>query len=62
MPDFSSSKALSLGETSSGGTRKFYVGASKGQKSKNVPKMADFDHFLLTGGQVGEEPLMGGEL
>ena len=45
----------------SGGTRNFFVGASRGknailrgQKSKNLPKMADFGHFfLLTGGASG---------
>ena len=32
----------------------------RGQKSKNLPKMADFGHFfLLTGGQVGAEPPTG---
>ena len=30
----------------------------RGQKSKNLPKMADFGHFfLLTGGQVGGQSL-----
>ena len=34
----------------------------RGQKSKNLQKMADFDHFSpFEGGQVGEEPPTGRE-
>ena len=34
----------------------------RGQKSTNLPKMADFDHFfLLTGRKWGAEPQTGGE-
>ena len=48
-----------------------FLGASReqnaylrGQKSKNLPKMADFCHFfLLTGGKwVGAEPPTGGKM
>ena len=46
----------------SGGTRNFFVegdieGAkcdSEGEKSKNLPKMADFDHFFLLTGERGD--------
>ena len=35
----------------------------RGQKSKNLPKMADFDNFfLLTGGQVGGRASKGGQM
>ena len=48
--------------------QKFFVGGiegakcdSEGQKSKNLPKMADFGHFfLLTGVQVDAESPTGG--
>ena len=61
-------KALLLWLTSSmnsGRTRNFVVGASReqnvflrGQKSQNLPKMADFDHsFLLMSGASGGHSL-----
>ena len=56
----------------SGGTRIFFGwGASRGggnailrgQKSKNLPKMADFGHFLLlTGGKWGQSFRLGGQM
>ena len=57
----------------SGGTRNFFVGGAsrgqnaipRGQKSKNLPKMADFGHFfLLTGGGAsgGKSLRLGGHL
>ena len=33
--------------------RKFFGGALRGQKSKKLPKMADFDNFCLLGGKGG---------
>ena len=55
-----------IGRGVSGGTRNFLWGIEgentflKGQKSKNLPKMADFAHFfLLTGGKWrGQMPPM----
>ena len=63
-----SSVHFKYGPRASGGTTNFFVGGIKGEKcnseggeSKNLLKMADFGHFfLLMGGQVGAEPLMGG--
>ena len=48
--------------------KNFFVGASRGQnaflrgqKSKNLPKIADLDHFfILTGGKWGDRTSNGG--
>ena len=56
-----------LADVISGGNRIFCGGLRgqntilRGQKSKNLPKVADFGHFfLLTGGGQGGEPPTGG--
>ena len=38
----------------------FFCGGSRGQKSKNLPKMADFDHFFLLTGGGGKSLQLGG--
>ena len=55
--------------TTIGGTRKIFVGVHEGEKcisecqrSKYLPKIADFGNFFLLTGQVGADPPTGGKM